>query len=202
MRMDEIRGVRNKIKSFSSRFDNQKINTSIHSQAARAEPLWKLTLVHMMRQHGFSLIGAGINGAVFGKNSYPYVLKVYRTDAGYEEWLHFSRTHSHNPHVPQIKGNTMRINSVFSCVRLESLLPCPNDKANAFLMPLENAVIGTYPECLAFAERDPDGGEIAKFMRDWEPVGDLTPHNVMMRTNGTVVVVDPIYIEHGAEIDW
>ena len=199
MRIADItESPRSDISNFSRGFDDPKINARVQQQAARKNPAWKKSLVKTMAAHGFALVGAGVNGAVFRNPSYPYVLKVYRTDRGYEEWLYFMRTHRANPHVPKMRGQIIRLNSIFSAVRLEILVPCINhDAANEFLKPIEDAISGTYQETLNLIASDPAAGEIAKFMRDWEPASDLTSHNVMVRADGEMVIIDPIYIEPG-----
>lgn len=204
MKMSDIfEGPRDDIAAFAAGFNDPKINTLVQGQAARKNPAWKKNLIKVLGTYGFALVGAGVNGAVFQHPGYPFVLKVYRTDHGYDEWLYFCRTHPQNPHVPKVKGNTMRLNAIFSCVRLEVLKPCQNnDLANEFLDPIERATSGTYKETLDLIAKDPAAGEIAKYMRDWEGVSDLTPHNVMMRANGELVIIDPIYIEPGREMDW
>ncbi len=140
---------------------------------------------------------------MFANPRYPYVLKLYREDHGFDEWLYFVRTHPNNPYVPRIKGATIRLNSIFKAVRIEALVPCPTDRANAFVDRVQNIADASYPK-----RKEMDGGddphlvEVADFMRDWSPVNDLSHHNVMMRKNGEIVIIDPIYIEPGQEIDW
>ncbi len=152
-----------------------------------------------MAKHGFTLIGAGINGAVFKHPNHTYVVKVYRQDREYDEWLQFARTHRNNPHVPRVKS-THRINSIFNAVRIEPLVPCPVDRANDLIDQIQSPT--TYADVLALKKTNPALGEIAAFMRDWEPVSDLTAHNMMMRPNGEIVLVDPLYLEPGQVVDW
>ena len=189
------------IKDFRSTFDDDKINSRIQSQAARKNPAWKKSVVKAMKKYGFELVGAGINGAVFKNPQYPFVLKVYRTDQGYDEWLYFMRQNQANKFVPKVKGNLIRLNRVFNAVRLEPLVPCPDEQANAFVDDLNNVTdaipkANWYPkEAEIVANAAPDMLAIGKFMRYWETHGDLTPHNVMCRENGEIVLIDPLYAD-------
>jgi hypothetical protein len=190
------------IKDFAQAFNDPKINSRVQQQAARKNPAWKKSLAASMQKYGFVLVGAGVNGAVFQNPQYPFVLKVYRTDRGYDEWLYFMRTHQNNPHVPKMRGAILRINDIFSAVRLEQLEPCDATLANQFLKPIERGASGPYRDTLDLIASDPAAGEIAKYMRDWEGVSDLSHHNVMMRRNGELVIIDPIYIEPGRDLEW
>ena len=181
------------IDDFRSAFADPKIVTNVQGQAARKNPAWKRSLVKVMKKHGFELVGAGINGAVFRNSRYPFVLKVYRSDEGFDEWLHFILTHKTNVYVPRLRGKPIRLNDVFTAIRMEPLEPCPNDKANAFSDHLETVMPKAW-SCDQTATLDPDLLDLARFMRDWESHNDITPHNLMCRADGQVVVIDPIYV--------
>lgn len=202
MRADDLyEGPRDDIAAFAADFNSPKINTSVQQQAARKNPAWKKSLIKTLAKYGFTLVGAGVNGAVFQHPGYAYVLKVYREDKMFDEWLHFVRTHSRNPHVPQIKGQTIRLNSVFSAVRMEPLSPCDPTAANSFIEPIEIA-IDSYNDVLKLKANNPFLGEIAAFMREWQQVSDLTAHNMMQRADGTLVITDPLYLQPGQVLDW
>jgi hypothetical protein len=202
MRADDLgEGVLDDIAVFSDEFDKPTIVSQVQQQAARKNPMWKRTLVGLMAQHGFKLIGAGVNGAVFQHPNYDYVLKVYRTDGGYDEWLHFARTHVGNPYVPVMRGGIIRLNSVFNAVRLETLKACPLESANRLCFEIEG-LINSYEKIVAMREENRALADVALFMRDWEPVSDLTHHNVMQRKNGQPVIVDPLYWEPGTDLDF
>lgn len=199
------------ISQFKNTFTSPQIDIRVQQQAARKNPKWKKVLTNMMRQKGFELLGTGINGAVYENPQYPYVLKVWRNDSGYEEWLHFCMTHQSNRHVPKIKGKVIRLNRIFSVVRMEKLLPCKpstassgvslrKPKGDEFIDTIENMIAMPYGKMIE--NPDHDLVEIAKFMRDWEPVSDLSHHNIMERSNGEIVIIDPLYIERGQVIDW
>jgi hypothetical protein len=156
-----------------------------------------------MGKYGFSLIGAGTNGAVFENPALPYVLKVYRADPMYEEWLYFCRKYPNNVYVPKIKGHSYRLNDVFTAIRLEKLVSCDINKANDLIAEIDDILILTWKDQEKIDTiEDRDLVEISKFMREWEQVNDLTHHNIMARPNGQMVIVDPIYQREGHTLDW
>jgi hypothetical protein len=188
-------------RNFKSSFNDPKIDKNVHQQAARKNPAWKRSLVKTMKNYGFDLIGSGINGAVFSHPAYSYVLKVYRNDQGYDEFVHFMLSNKGNKYVPKIKGNPLRINSIFKAVRLETLVPCPTDKAVEFCEKMEQIDSAPWRDKDAIAG-DPDLAKLSKFISNWEPHADVTPHNLMMRSNGQIVMIDPLYIDPSYEGDW
>lgn len=202
-KVDEARNPES-IKRFSKDYDSENIVSDTHGQSARSEPEWKQTLTNMMMKHNFSLVGNGINGAVYENQNYPYVIKVYRRDHAYDEWLYFSRTHRNNKYVPKIKGNGVVLNRIFNAVRLEKLVPCPVSLANDLISNIDAILDATMRISArmqqegdeALIERsDPDLVEIARLLLDWEGNTDLTTHNVMMRRDGSPVIIDPLYIQ-------
>lgn len=94
---------------------------------------------------------------------------------------------------------------------MEKLIPCKpsttssgvslrKPKGDEFIDTIENMIAMPYGKMVE--NPDHDLVEIAKFMRDWEPVSDLSHHNIMERSNGEIVIIDPLYIERGQVIDW
>lgn len=194
---DEVTEARNpeQIKQFRQKFGDRSINSDTHGESARSNPRWKKTLSSWMEEHGFGIIGAGINGAVYENPNYPYVIKVYRTDHAYDDWIWFSKTNPNNPYVPRVKGNVIRLNDVFNAVRLEKLIPADQSIANNFVDLLENLIEAHWNPSKKekLNDADPYMASIAKYLRDWEGHTDITIHNVMMRTNGDLVLIDPLY---------
>lgn len=196
-------GLRNppEIGDFGAAFNDPKIISRAQSQSARKNPAWKKSLVSSMRKYGFELVGAGFNGAVFQNPNYPFVIKVYRKDEGYDEWLHFSRTHSSNRFVPKFRGETIIVNDIFRAVRLEPLISCPNESACDFIDMVEQVKNISWNRSTELPD-DHDLVEVSSFMREWEQASDLTPHNVMCRADGQVVIIDPVCISPGQILDW
>lgn len=196
-----IEGARDDISAFADEFSDPKIVSRVQSQAARKNPKWMKTLKALMAKHGFDIVGAGINGAVFENPKYNYVLKVYRTDAAFDEWLGFANKHRGNPYVPAIRGKVIRLNGVFNAVRLEPLRPSNVARANAFTNQIDDLIL-KWDNIVQMREENRPLADVAQFMRDWEPVSDLTAHNIMERPNGDLVIVDPLYWEPGTDLDF
>lgn len=193
MRLSDFRSD---VSAFSSEYDSPAIVKRVHQQSARNNPKWKRSLVSSMKKYGFELVGNGINGAVFSNPKYPYALKVYRSDWTYDEWVYFSKTHSFNKYVPRFKGNTYVLNSVFKAIRMELLFPADTETANHLVDKIETVMYSRD------TEEDPDLLMISKFMKNWEGVTDLTAHNIMARSNGELVIIDPLYHDPNTEFDY
>jgi hypothetical protein len=212
MKLFEIIGLKNpsEIKDFKNTFVDPKINTQVQTQAARKNPKWKKSLKDSMKKYGFELIGAGINGAVFKNPNYPFVLKIYRTDQGFDEWLYFCRTNKDNPYLPKIKGQPIVINKIFTAVRLEplkELLASDIYEAYIFLNKLEklekleSSALKNKKEIIEKSDNY-YLVKIIKFLQNFEPFRDLSDHNLMRRENGDFVIIDPIYINPNEKTDW
>lgn len=201
MYLSELNGARQDIADFGKKFASPLINARVQSQAGRKNPAWKKTLVGMMARHGFALVGTGISAAVFQNPQYPYVLKVYRQDQGYEEWLYFMRSNQGNKYIPRIKGSTIRLNPIFSAIRLEVLEPCSIRDSDALIDKAWDIADNLWKKNFDTSSIDPDLIKIAQFLRDWEAHLDMGPNNIMQRPNGEVVIVDPLYFKADAVFD-
>ncbi len=200
MRYSELHELRNpsEIKDFRTSYDDPTL-VNATMQSPYNDPEWKETLVGHMRKYGFELLGTGINGAVFGKTDYPYVLKVFRNDEGYEHWLGFCQANQNNKFVPKIKGKPIRLNNVFKAVRVEMLESC-KDVIGKF-----NSITSEFFD-MYYKEQErirmdkdyiynKDVYDIAMFMKKFEGHTDLTVHNLMYRrAERQLVIIDPIYI--------
>ena len=83
---------------------------------------WFADAKKIMKKYGFEAIGAGSYAGVWEHSSYPYVVKIFRSDdKAYIAWLNWCKSHQSNSLVPKIKGNMVKINPYFLCVRLEKL---------------------------------------------------------------------------------
>lgn len=200
MKLEELK-VAFDIKNFSKAFNKPTINTRVQSQAARKNPAWKKSLVSLMKKYDFALVGAGVNGAVFQNPKYGYVLKVWRTDPVFYEWLDFCRWHQHINMVPKIKGAPIKLNDVFTAIRMEPLLPCEPSVANKFIHEVEQTMDMSWGKRQEVGKENPDLLEVANFLADWAPAYDLTHHNIMKRPNGELVIIDPLYLAPGQSID-
>lgn len=55
----------------------------------------------VLQQHGWTLLGSGIDGAVAEKSGWPGVFKVFTRRSAYAGWVQYSIAHRDNPHVPR-----------------------------------------------------------------------------------------------------
>lgn len=207
MRLYEIKGLSNpiEINDFKKTFVDPKINKHVQQQAARKNPAWKRSLVQAMKKYGFEMIGAGINGAVFKNPKYPFVLKIFREDRGFDEWLYFALSNQNNKFVPKLKGKPIRLNKIFTAIRMEPLEPCPNaDLVVSFIKTFDELMERPSLNDPRYGKKDDDQNliKIVSFCKDFEPFVDMTAHNLMSRMNGEIVIIDPIYINPNEKTDW
>ena len=82
---------------------------------------WPLNLDTILLDHGWKVLGWGAEGIVAEHPSKPYVLKIYRANSRYSDFVRFSQAHQSNPHVPRF-GRYMRdLPGNWKYVRMEIL---------------------------------------------------------------------------------
>lgn len=64
--------------------------------------------IDFLRKKGWSQIGFGSFGTVFGKSNKNYVIKVYHDDPAYERFLDFIEQNQNDPHIPKINRRIIR----------------------------------------------------------------------------------------------
>lgn len=71
---------------------------------------------------GFHPIGSGSKGRVYGSDSYPYVVKLFRKDRAYEAFLNFAKAFP-NKHYAKARGEVKTISDEgeYRIIRLEKL---------------------------------------------------------------------------------
>lgn len=145
---------------------------------------WRYTLDDYMTENGFRRIGSGKYGVAYAHPQKDYILKVFMRDAAYLKWLDFAKRHPNNPHVPKIRGKAVKLGKLLMAVRLEKL-----ERASGNYQSFINKVtdIESYPDAT------PAEKEIGDFLASNERLLDLHGENVMMRKDGTYVIVDPFY---------
>lgn len=85
----------------------------------------KDSIIEKIKQQGWSYLGRGMYGIVFGHPDKNYVLKLFN-DKGYSFYLEFIKKHSDNPHVVKIKeiiSDGFGINKKWKLVAIEKLNP-------------------------------------------------------------------------------
>lgn len=137
---------------------------------------WVGTLTQLMSEFGFKLIGSGKYGSVFEKDNYPYVIKVFMRDVAYIKWLDYCKRNQDNPYIPKIKGKAVKVGNLFYAIRLEKLLP-----GNTSFFDIEGR------------EDDKSAMAVVDYIYDNQRLMDMHDGNIMRRSNGHPVIIDPFY---------
>lgn len=143
-------------------------------------------------------LGSGIFAVAYARPGDDFILKVYQTDRGYDDFLKFVKDNSGSPFVPRLKGKPIHLPNNFTIVRIERLTEMSMDDymaINHFLYttsPMirkvsEYELAKKYPGLMEFLVKLRDNAKQQGMALD------LHMGNIMMRGN-TPVVIDP-YIE-------
>lgn len=169
----------------------------------------------VLLKNGFHPLGSGGFGTVWSHPKLSYVLKVFiSTDTAYTAWISTARKHTDNIHMPKfISKRIVSVTSEVSAIRMEKLTPITNDDdkriinwSNSVLrntgMPSDMTNSPKYKNSsfyVNWGSTHPqwiDALDIAKILiksGNFEP--DLHDANVMARSDGTLVITDPVYID-------
>jgi len=159
-----------------------------------------------LKAAGFKKLGAGIKAIVYEHPQLPYVIKVFNNDPKYFKYFNWARENQDNPHVPQIRGKYIKINERLYAVRMEKLIPVTRDYEfiRKYIDPKipvvdpQSIFLATMilsPKNSEFLENNyPKMVEVKSFIHSVVKVGadDLHNGNVMKRSDGTLVVTDPL----------
>lgn len=78
----------------------------------------------IMRDHGWNILGTGMEATVAEKPGAPYVLKVFPKASRYAQFVQFCQQHGDNPHLPRFSRYVRPVpHTPFSYVRMEKLKP-------------------------------------------------------------------------------
>lgn len=81
-------------------------------------------LHRIMSDHGWNILGTGMEATVAEKPGAPYVLKVFPATSKYVLFVQFCQQHAHNPHLPRFSRYVRPVpHTTFSYVRMEKLKP-------------------------------------------------------------------------------
>lgn len=162
---------------------------------------------------GWHEVGAGHYAEVYSKPDINYVVKVFERDSAYLAYLDLIWTHS-NPHFPKTKGKfwiSRDANTRFNAIRLEKLEPCfqvdvdgyrkgLSGMLSAYLIAKRHILNDIQIENMRFAEiylaDKPELVAALDLINDNLLTRyhlDLNGANIMMRADGTPVIIDPIY---------
>lgn len=168
----------------------------------------RLTKKELMKK-----LGSGVYGAVFQHPTYHnMVVKVFEGgDEGYKTWLKFAKRNQNNKYVPKIVSIHYVENEYgdeIGLVFMKKLLRAPVAKIRVLVKTLNDALksqrsiadhnyhfeefSGTdwFKISKAVAKSDPDLAKIALLFSDVPP-SDLHDANLMMDTDGQLVITDP-----------
>lgn len=160
---------------------------------------------------GYRRIGRGSMAQVWAKSGDPYVIKIFRSDEAYLEFVKLIQAHQDNPHFPQTKGRLVNVRG-FRAIRIERLARLtPSEMIekmqnyrsahNAFKYGFKNDTLPSYIEEMTviqheFRQQYPQLADALDliFTQICDPRGwsvDWTEGNFRMRGK-TVVITDPV----------
>ena len=146
---------------------------------------WMNTVGSLLKSKGFSKLGSGKYGSVFGNPKYPYVLKVFMKDSAYLRWIKFAMDNKDNPYVPEIRGKVVKITPMIYAIRLEKLTP------GTFSGPFAQAY-SKWQKDSSYKSDDKNIQDVLDYFAKNKKLLDLHGENIMMRGN-QLVVIDPFY---------
>lgn len=82
------------------------------------------------RPYSNHLLGKGNYASVYDRGKHNSVIKVYKQDAGYEDFLSYAKAHQDNPHMPKIYAHK-RLPNGGGVLRMERLQERPTDETVA-----------------------------------------------------------------------
>jgi hypothetical protein len=79
--------------------------------------------VRALKDQGFEFdsLGSGLYAHVLAKPGADYVVKIFKNDAGYDQYLQYIMQLRGNPHVPKLRGKVIKLPENFRVVRMERL---------------------------------------------------------------------------------
>lgn len=197
MRINEITGVQ-RIKQSPVGVAARSIGDNKRSgNFSKHDAAWNL-FVFELEELGFKRLGRGAYGIVFEKPGYPWVFKVFDTDAGYLAYLNFAKEHQNLSAVPRIKGKYIRINDSTYAVRMEKLYPVNENEYQNLIKSLRKLFRNVYDEEYkdVMAELETEWPDISEVLKLLPSLGiryvDLHNENIMKRADGSLVITDPL----------
>ena len=143
-------------------------------------------IVELLGKYGFEKVGEGLYGQVFINPNHDYALKVFRGDSGYVKWIDFCRNHQDNPYIPKIKGKIIKITPNIFAIRMEKLEKANYVDAFDFVVSLKIAIDKPISSDAPAILKD-----IINFLKMQRSI-DLNQQNVMQRSDGHIVITDPL----------
>src|SRR5882757_9527631 len=98
MRIDELTPVSNIKKTFS--------NTDSHPFMIYDNDVNKV--VRYLQKYGFKKIGSGGYATIFENPKFNYVLKIFKGDSCYKDYVSYCLKNSNNQYLPKFKGKVIK----------------------------------------------------------------------------------------------
>jgi hypothetical protein len=158
--------------------------------------------VENLKSLGFKItrLGGGAFAEVFSRPNDSYVIKIFRDDPGYEQYLKYINQFKDNPHVPKLRGKVMNLQNNIRVIRMEKLrkLDRDNNEEMEIYELIKNIVTdnGRYPvaykkEVETISQRYPQIMPLLKILQTHRKDIDLGKDNIMFR-GSTPVITDPL----------
>jgi hypothetical protein len=162
----------------------------------------------ILRSAGWRQIGSGYHAEVYTKPDANYVIKLFESDRAYLDFLKLVRQHP-NKHFPKIKGRVL-IDRNIKGVRLEKLTIqqkvqvgdksfYPSELMDVYLISLRHDLNTVQDKIIKYAQEylksNPELQEALALINDkllYAYSNDIHDENVMMRSDGTPVIIDPV----------
>jgi len=139
-------------------------------------------ITSLARKYKFTKIGEGFYAVVYKHENYPFVVKVWRQDEGFDMWLNFVLNNQNNPYVPKVKGKPVRITGTeYKAIRLEYLIH-PKMREKHIHDVIE----------ILWKSEDPNMKKIVRYLKSTGRDDDMHSENIMQRPNGQWVITDPL----------
>lgn len=144
------------------------------------------------------ILGQGIFGVVFKRPQDSYVIKLFKNDPAYRQYLKYVLQHQDNPHVPKIRGKLVKPyrDANLYLVRIEELEPLEiySPQYDVFEQARDYAldrVTATTQQ--DFREIYPRLASVLDDVKHWGKTIDLHDENIMVRpSDNMLVITDPI----------
>lgn len=149
----------------------------------------------LLRDKGYTRLGAGSFGAIYQNKTASYVLKVFSsTDFAYIDFIKLCQSNQ-NPHLPKFFGKLVKVTDLYYAIRMEKLTPFTYDQGDYVADKISEYCRGPqssrFEDSLEYLEDKPELSKACKLIRTLKHPLDLKYDNVMKR-GSTVVIVDPV----------
>jgi hypothetical protein len=152
-----------------------------------------------LKKLGWTLLtNEGAASGVYQNSKKPYVLKINRLyDPGYERFVKIIKENpnKHFPNISDMKRLKIR-NYSYYVYLIEKLNVIPERYARKYVRKMENFMFGEYEYAglPTFLEKNPTLVAALKVLaKDGLRGLDLHEGNIMKRSDGTIVIIDPYF---------